>query len=63
MPNQVYSFDPVTRRVRVVATDFIKCNGIAISEDGKLAYVYVFRSPVFQKFRILGLLWGCESLY
>ena len=42
MPNQVYRLDPVTRRVRVVATDFNKCNGIALSEDGKLAYMYVF---------------------
>jgi len=39
MPNQVYRLDPVTRRVRVVATDFNKCNGIALSEDGKLAYI------------------------
>ena len=42
MPNQVYRLDPVTRRVRVVATDFNKCNGIALSEDGKLAYMYEF---------------------
>jgi gluconolactonase len=42
MPNQVYRLDPVTRRVRVVATDFNKCNGIALSEDGNLAYMYVF---------------------
>ena len=42
MPNQVYRLDPVTRRVRVVATDFTRCNGIALSEDGKLAYMYVF---------------------
>ena len=42
MPNQVYRLDPVTRRVRVVATDFNKCNGIALSEDGKLAYMCVF---------------------
>ena len=50
MPTQVYGFDPVTRRVRVVATDFIKCNGIAISEDGKLAYMYVFRFFNFSHF-------------
>jgi gluconolactonase len=43
MPNQVYRLDPVTRRVRVVATDFNKCNGIALSEDGKLAYMYEFQ--------------------
>ena len=42
MPNQVYRFDPVTGHVRVVATDFNRCNGIALSEDGKLAYMYVF---------------------
>ena len=41
MPNQVYRLDPVTRRVRVVATDFNRCNGIALSEDGKLAYMCV----------------------
>ena len=46
MPNQVYRLDPVTRRVRVVATDFNKCNGIALSEDGKLAYMYVFPFPI-----------------
>ena len=42
MPNQVYRLDPVTRRVSVIATDFVRCNGIALSEDGKLAYMYVF---------------------
>ena len=42
MPNQVYRLDPLTRRVRVVATDFNRCNGIALSEDGNLAYMYVF---------------------
>ena len=51
MPNQVYRLDPVTRRVRVVATDFNKCNGIALSEDGKLAYMYVF--PFFQSLQFL----------
>ena len=56
MPNQVYRFDPVTRRVRVVATDFNRCNGIALSEDGKLAYMYVL-FPFFQslQFLIFGL--------
>jgi gluconolactonase len=39
MPNQVYRFDPSTGAVRVVATDFDKCNGIAFSPDGKLAYI------------------------
>ena len=45
MPNQVYRLDPATRRVRVVDTDFNKCNGIALSEDGKSAYMYVFPFP------------------
>ncbi|KAJ7604640.1 calcium-dependent phosphotriesterase [Roridomyces roridus] len=39
MPNQVYRLDPDTRAVRVVATDFDKCNGIAFTGDGKTAYV------------------------
>ena len=42
MPNQVYRLNPVTRRIHVVATDFNKCIGIALSEDGKLAYMYEF---------------------
>lgn len=39
MPNQVYRFDPSTGTVRVVATDFDKCNGIAFTPDGKIAYI------------------------
>ncbi|KAF9475741.1 calcium-dependent phosphotriesterase [Pholiota conissans] len=39
LPNQVYRFDPMTAEVRVVATDFNKCNGLAFSADGKTAYV------------------------
>ncbi|KDR79184.1 hypothetical protein GALMADRAFT_137071 [Galerina marginata CBS 339.88] len=39
MPNQVYRFDPSTGAVRVVATDFDKCNGIAFSPNGKIAYI------------------------
>ncbi|KAF8066762.1 D-lactonohydrolase-like protein [Lyophyllum atratum] len=39
MPNQVYRFDPETGAVRVVATDFDKCNGIAFTADGKTAYI------------------------
>jgi len=39
LPNQVYRFDPATGEVRVVATDFNKCNGIAFTPDGKTAYV------------------------
>ena len=50
MPNQVYRLDPIARRVRVVATDFNRCNGIALSEDGKLAYMYVF--PFFNPYNL-----------
>ncbi|KAF8953596.1 calcium-dependent phosphotriesterase [Flammula alnicola] len=39
MPNQVYRFDPAVGSVRVVATGFDKCNGIAFTPDGKIAYV------------------------
>lgn len=39
MPNQVYRLDPDTGAVRVVATDFDKCNGIAFTGDGKIAYI------------------------
>ncbi|KAJ7176672.1 D-lactonohydrolase-like protein [Mycena filopes] len=39
MPNQVYRFNPDTGGLRVVATDFDKCNGIAFTGDGKTAYV------------------------
>ncbi|KAJ7088639.1 D-lactonohydrolase-like protein [Mycena epipterygia] len=39
MPNQVYRLDPDTGTVRVVATDFDKCNGIAFTGDGKTAYI------------------------
>ncbi|KAI0702387.1 D-lactonohydrolase-like protein [Cerioporus squamosus] len=39
LPNQVYRFDPDTGSVRVVADGFDKCNGIAFSPDGKMAYV------------------------
>ena len=42
MPNQVYRLDPISRSVRVVATDFDRCNGIALTQDGKTAYMYVF---------------------
>jgi len=45
MPNQVYRFDPSTGAVRVVATDFDKCNGIAFSPDGKIAYMCVYLNP------------------
>ncbi|TFK69998.1 calcium-dependent phosphotriesterase [Pluteus cervinus] len=39
LPNQVYRFDPSTGAVRVVATNFDKPNGIAFTQDGKIAYV------------------------
>jgi gluconolactonase len=39
MPNQVYRFNPDTGAVKVVATDFDKCNGIAFTKDGKTAYI------------------------
>ncbi|KAF6760452.1 D-lactonohydrolase-like protein [Ephemerocybe angulata] len=39
IPNQVYRLDPNTRAVRVAATDFSMCNGIAFTADGKIAYV------------------------
>ncbi|KAJ3517416.1 hypothetical protein NMY22_g13973 [Coprinellus aureogranulatus] len=39
LPNQVYRFDPVTKAVRLVAGDFTICNGIALTPDGKTAYV------------------------
>ncbi|KAH9896458.1 D-lactonohydrolase-like protein [Cubamyces lactineus] len=39
MPNQVYRLEPDTRRVRVVADGFDRCNGIAFSRDGKTAFV------------------------
>ncbi|KAF9463880.1 calcium-dependent phosphotriesterase [Collybia nuda] len=39
LPNQVYRFDTGTGVVRVVATDFDKCNGIAFTADGVTAYV------------------------
>ncbi|KAF8880553.1 D-lactonohydrolase-like protein [Infundibulicybe gibba] len=39
LPNQVYRLDPDTGAVRVVATDFDKCNGIAFTADGQTAYI------------------------
>ncbi|KAJ2926444.1 hypothetical protein H1R20_g10650, partial [Candolleomyces eurysporus] len=39
LPNQVYRLDPVTKAVKVVATDFSMCNGLAFTEDGSVAYV------------------------
>ncbi|KAH9475861.1 Lactonohydrolase oryL [Psilocybe cubensis] len=39
MRNQVYRLDMAKRSVRVVATDFDKCNGIAFTPDGNTAYV------------------------
>ncbi|KAG6837406.1 hypothetical protein H0H93_010024 [Arthromyces matolae] len=40
LPNQVYRFDPDTGTVRVVATDFDRCNGIAFTADGRTAYIF-----------------------
>ena len=40
IPDQVYLLDPLTGRVKVAAADFDKPNGIALSEDGKTAFVY-----------------------
>ncbi|KAF8505201.1 D-lactonohydrolase-like protein [Hysterangium stoloniferum] len=39
LPNQVYRFDPTTSQLRVVADGFDKCNGIAFSPDGRIAYI------------------------
>ena len=39
MPNQVYRLDPDTRQVRVVADGFVRNNGIALTGDGRTAYV------------------------
>ncbi|PPQ88202.1 hypothetical protein CVT25_005167 [Psilocybe cyanescens] len=39
MRNQVYRLDTTTGAVRVIATDFDKCNGIAFTPDGKIAYI------------------------
>jgi sugar lactone lactonase YvrE len=37
----VYRFDPDTGDVRVVANGFIRSNGIAFTDDGKTAYMWV----------------------
>ncbi|KAF8492523.1 hypothetical protein JB92DRAFT_3002938, partial [Gautieria morchelliformis] len=39
LPNQAYRFDPKTSQLRVVADGFDKCNGIAFSPDGSVAYI------------------------
>lgn len=36
LPNRVYRLEGV---VRIVATDFDKCNGIAFTADGRTAYM------------------------
>ena len=38
----MYRLDPVTGSVRVVADGFVRCNGIAFSPHGSIAFVYVF---------------------
>ena len=39
MPEQVYRFDPENGSIRVVADGFEKCNGIAFTQDGAIAYM------------------------
>lgn len=41
LPEQVYRLDFKTRAVKVVADGFGHVNGIALSPDGKKAYMYV----------------------
>ena len=50
LPNQVYRFDPQTGNVRVVADGFHRCNGIAFSANGKLAYMYVHHPLRYTKY-------------
>ncbi|KAM0257011.1 hypothetical protein ACHAQJ_004604 [Trichoderma viride] len=39
LPNQVYRLDPATKAVTVVADEFVNCNGITFSHDGRYAYI------------------------
>ncbi|KAI9566140.1 hypothetical protein HD554DRAFT_2119716 [Boletus coccyginus] len=39
LPSQVYRFDPSTGQVRVVADQFVRPNGIALTPDGTTAFV------------------------
>ena len=39
MPNQVYSYDPATNDLRVVADGFGQPNGITFGNDGATAYI------------------------
>ncbi|KAF9495488.1 calcium-dependent phosphotriesterase [Pleurotus eryngii] len=39
MPNQVYRFDPDTRVVQMVLDGLVRPNGIAFTQDGRMAYV------------------------
>ncbi|PON30796.1 hypothetical protein TGAM01_v200216 [Trichoderma gamsii] len=39
LPNQVYRLDPATGAVTVVADEFVSCNGITFSHDGRYAYI------------------------
>lgn len=55
--SQVYRLDPDTGAVRVIATDFDKCNGIAFTGDGKTAYMF---APIF--FLTLHLLLTCSRV-
>ncbi|UKZ49099.1 hypothetical protein TrVGV298_003338 [Trichoderma virens] len=39
LPNQVYRLNPDTRAVTVVADEFVNCNGITFSPEGRYAYI------------------------
>ncbi|RFU73929.1 gluconolactonase [Trichoderma arundinaceum] len=39
LPNHVYRLDPLTKAVTVVADEFVNCNGITFSHDGRYAYI------------------------
>ncbi|KAL7939389.1 gluconolactonase-like protein [Trichoderma chlorosporum] len=39
LPNQVYRLNPDTKAVTVVADEFLNCNGITFSPEGRYAYV------------------------
>ncbi|KAH7303910.1 hypothetical protein B0I35DRAFT_364025 [Stachybotrys elegans] len=39
LPNQVYKLNAVTKAVTAVADEFVNCNGITFSPDGRYAYV------------------------
>ncbi|KAL7945052.1 gluconolactonase-like protein [Trichoderma barbatum] len=39
LPNQVYHLNPDTKAVTVVADEFVNCNGITFSPEGRYAYI------------------------